>query len=190
MSWHFWHILATHQNILVKEGNHGPKWPKNDILLNASSVARGGGEGGSSLPHWLVKNAKSHVFGAFEAEFWWKIENSPPKGNWVPKLWSTYRDSAEKASEFPISVEKSVSISVKTFFFFGDHLLLGGKNVWISELSEKFPLNFRTNRVILIQEQWKFWSRSFALFSLFQKSPPSLFQILATRLLNAAINLK
>ena len=67
------------------------------------------------------------------------------------------------------------------FFFFGDHLILGEKNLWISEFPEKFPLNFRTNRVQLIQQQWKFGSRSFALFSLFQKSP-SLFQILATRL--------
>ena len=58
------------------------------------------------------------------------------------------------------------------FFFFGDHLILGGKNLWISELSEKFRLNFRTNRVKLIQEQWKFGSRSIALFSLFQNSPP------------------
>ena len=66
-------------------------------------------------------------------------------------------------------------------FFFGDHLILGGKNLRISELSEKFCLNFRTNRVKLIQEQWKFGSRSFSLFSLFQNSPP-LFQILATRL--------
>ena len=61
-----------------------------------SSVARGGG-GARGPPHWLVKYAKLHVFGAFEADFWWKIENSPPpKGNWVPKLWSTCRDSAWK----------------------------------------------------------------------------------------------
>ena len=33
---HFWHILATHQNLSVKEGIHGPKWPKTDILLNAA----------------------------------------------------------------------------------------------------------------------------------------------------------
>ena len=58
------------------------------------------------------------------------------------------------------------------FYFFWDHLIWGGKDLWISELSEKFRLNFRTNRVKLIQEQWKFGSRSFALFSLFQKSPP------------------
>ena len=32
-----------------------------------SSVARGGG---LEPPHWLVKYAKSHVFGAFEADFW------------------------------------------------------------------------------------------------------------------------
>ena len=36
------------------------------------------------------------------------------------------------------------------FFFFGDHLILGGKNL---RISEKFRLNFRTNRVKLIQEQ-------------------------------------
>ena len=33
-----------------------------------SSVARGGG--GLEPPHWLVKYAKSHVLGAFEADFW------------------------------------------------------------------------------------------------------------------------
>ena len=80
---------------------------------------------------------------------------------------------AEKTFEFRISAEKSVSIRWRPFFlFFGDHLSLGGKNLWISELSEKFRLNFRTNRVKLIQEQWKFGSRSIALFSLFQNSPP------------------
>ena len=102
-----------------------------------------------------------------------KLKIAPPQRKTAPP----------QTFEFPISAEKSVSISVKTFFFnfFGDHLIFGGKNVWISELSEKFRLNFRTNRVKLIQEQWKFGSRSFALFSLFQKSPP-LFQILATRL--------
>ena len=66
-------------------------------------------------------------------------------------------------------------------FFFGDHLILSGKNLPISEHSEKFRLNFRTIRVKLIQEQWKFGSRSFALFLLFQNNSP-LFQILATRL--------
>ena len=77
----------------------------------------------------------------------------------------------------------SLNFGEDLFFCFGDHLILGGKNLRISELSEKFRLNFRTNRVKLIQEQWKFGSRSFALFSLFQNSPPPLFQILATRLL-------
>ena len=61
------------------------------------------------------------------------------------------------------------------FFFFWDHLILGGKNLRIPELSEKFRLNFRTNRVKPIQEQWKFGSRSFAHFSLFQNSPPPPF---------------
>ena len=34
----------------------------------ASGVARGGG-GARAPPHWFVKYAKSHVFGAFEADF-------------------------------------------------------------------------------------------------------------------------
>ena len=55
--------------------------------------------------------------------------------------------------EFPILAEKSISISVKTFFFFWRPPVFGRKNFRISELSEKFPFNFRTNHVILIQEQ-------------------------------------
>ena len=82
---------------------------------------------------------------------------------------------AVKTFEFRTSAEKSLSISVKTFFFFGEHLIFGGKNLWISELSEKFRLNFQTNRLKLIQVQWKFESRSFAQFSLFQNSPPPPF---------------
>ena len=90
---------------------------------------------------------------------------------------------AEKTLEFRISAEKSLWSLAKTFvfFFFVDHLILGGKNLWISDLSETFRLKFRTNRLKLIQGQWKFESRSFAHFSLFQNSPP-LFQIQATRL--------
>ena len=49
---------------------------------------------------------------------------------------------AEKTFEF---WAEKVSISVKTFFFiyfFGDHLFLGGKNVWISDFGRKISLNF------------------------------------------------
>ena len=48
---------------------------------------------------------------------------------------------AEKTFEIPISAEKSVSISVKTSVF-EDHLILGGKNVWISDFGRKISLNF------------------------------------------------
>ena len=187
------------------------KWWRS--MFKSSSVARGGG-GEARAPHWLVKYAKSHVFGAFEADFLWKIKNSPP-----------HRKTASPLTfEFPNLAEKSVSILVKTFFFFflettwflekkplnfrfrpknqsqfrwrrfflffcfWRQLILGGNNLWISEVSEKFRLNFRTNLVKLIQEQWKFGSRSFALFSLFQNSPPPLFQILATRLFKSNVN--
>ena len=49
----------------------------------------------------------------------------------------------EKAFEIPIPAEKSVSISVKTFFFFGDHLYLGRKSVRIFEFGQKIRLNFK-----------------------------------------------
>ena len=91
----------------------------------------GDGEGGLEPPHQLVKYAKSHVFDAFKADFWWKIENSPPKRNWVPKLWSRCRDKpfefsvktfflettcfwAEKTFEFPNFPRNSVSIFGQT----------------------------------------------------------------------------
>ena len=48
---------------------------------------------------------------------------------------------AEKTLEFPILAGKWVSISVKTFFF-GDHLFLGWKTVWISDFGRKMSLNF------------------------------------------------
>ena len=43
-----------------------------------------------------------------------------------------------------VSAEKSISISVKTFFFFffGDHPILGGKNVRISDFGPNITLNF------------------------------------------------
>ena len=55
---------------------------------------------------------------------------------------------AKKTFEFPISAKKSLSISVKTFFLFyfffvfGDHLILGGKYVRISDFGPKITLNF------------------------------------------------
>ena len=83
-------------------------------------------------PHWLVKYAKWHVFNAIEADFLWKIENSPPIGKQPPQMF-----------EFWISAEKSVSISAKIFlflFYFGDHLFLGVKNVWNSDFGRKSSL--------------------------------------------------
>ena len=43
------------------------------------SVAKPGEEEGARAPHWPVKCTKSHVFGAFEVDFWWKNKNSPPQ---------------------------------------------------------------------------------------------------------------
>ena len=48
-------------------------WPTHymatQLLGSEQWRSQGGGGGGARAPHWLVKNAKSHVFGAFEADF-------------------------------------------------------------------------------------------------------------------------
>ena len=149
-----------------------------------SSVARGAGRvRAPPIGLWSMQNRTFLVL--LRPIFGEKLKTAPPTGNWVPKLWSTCRDSVWKSvgvSDFGRKSSLNIGEDLFFFFFFGDHLFLGGKNVRITELSEKFRLNFRTNRVILIEEEWKFGSRSFALFSLFQKSPPPPFQILVTRL--------
>ena len=68
----------------------------------------------------------------------WKMENSPPP---------PFENSPPQTSEFAKLDEISDSILVKTFFFFfffylGDHLILGGKNLWISEFGRKITPNF------------------------------------------------
>ena len=106
------------------------------------------------FPHWPEKHAKLHVFGAFEADFCSIIENSPPpEGIWWGSCEEVAVIRAEEPIEFPISAEKSVSISVKTFFFW-DHLFSNGKSVSISDFGRKIRLNFGS------------------VVSLFQKKPP------------------
>ena len=64
----------------------------------------------------------------------------PPIPPLNPPLLETTCFWAEKTFEFRISAEKSVSISVKTFFFYGDHLLFRKKS-----------LNFRPFREVSSQ---------------------------------------
>ena len=109
---------------------------------------------------WIL--AKTFFFFFLEITYFWAEKNV-----WI--------------SDFGRKITLNFGEDLFFFFFFGDHLILGGKNLWISDVSETFRLKFRTNRLKLIQGQWKFESTSYAHFSLFQNSPP-LFQILATRL--------
>ena len=80
----------------------------------------------------------------------------------------------EKAFEFPILAEKSVSISVKTFFFL-EITCFSAKKTF------EFPSQFSDKPCETDSRTMKIRVKVFALFSLFQKSP-LLFQILATRL--------
>ena len=128
----------------------------NVLSCTISSVARGGGAGGRA---------------------WWKIENSPPPlprklGAEVVKWMSWLSVWKRLHLRFWPKNQSQFWWRPFLFFSFWRPLVFGLKNVCFFELSEKFRLNFRTNSVILIQEQWKFGLVSFALFSLFQKSLP------------------
>ena len=153
--------------------------------LGAEPSRRSQGGGGARAPPLACEVCKIARFWCFWGRFLVKNWKQPPPqrklGAEVVKWMSWCGIKSVWISDFGRKTSLNFGEDLFFFFFFGDHLFLGGKNVWISKLSEKFRLNFRTNRVILIQDQRKFGSRSFALFSLFQKSPP-LFQILATRL--------
>ena len=95
-----------------------------------------------------------------------KMKTSPPKGIWVAKLWSSCRDSAGKTvwiSDF--GRKNRLKFSKDLFFCF---LFFWRSSV----LGVEKPSQFRRNRVILFQGQWKLGSRSLAVVSLFQKSPP------------------
>ena len=96
-----------------------------------SSVARGGA-GGLEPPHWLVKYAKSHLFGGFEADFLWKIENSPPVGKQPPL----------KRSNFRFRPKNQAQNRWRPFFFF--FFFLETTCFWAEKTFEfpSFPRNF------------------------------------------------
>ena len=165
--------------------------PKVSAVL--SSVARGGGARAPPIGLWSMRNRM--LFVLLRPIFCekWKIappfENSPPSNVWICEIgrnsshnfgenlfffffWRSPSFGRKKALNFGFRPKNHSECWRRPFFFFGDHLILGGKKLWISELSETFRLKFRTNRLKLIQDQWKFESRSFAHFSLFQNSPP------------------
>ena len=108
----------------------------------------GMGAGGST--HRPEKYAKSHVFLCFSSRFLLqKWKQPPPKGIWEPKLWRSWRNSAGGTVWF-CNFGRKIRLNFGEDLFFVDHLFFGGK---------------------LIQEQWKFASRSLTVVSTLQKSP-------------------
>ena len=118
----------------------------------------------------------------FRPIFGEKLKTAPPKGNWVPKLWSRCRDS----------VWKSVWISDfgrKIRLNFGEDLFFWRPPVF----KRKKRLNFRAFREIPFQISdkpcetdssiMKIRVKVLCTFLTFSKKPPPLFQILAARLM-------
>ena len=64
------HFFSPNSSRDLRSDAHQSQIIEGDADEDHSSVARGGG--GARAPHWLVKYAKSHVFGAFEADFFVK----------------------------------------------------------------------------------------------------------------------
>ena len=88
------------------------------ILLHQARPQRGGGQGGQ-CPSSDFRFCPPDLFLA------------PPRCFWGGKTcWSW----AEKTFEFTISARKSLPFWAKTFFFFGDHLILAGKAIGFRHL--------------------------------------------------------
>ena len=146
----------------------------------ASSVARGAGGGGGLEPPiglWSTQNCTFLVL--LRPIFGEKLNTAPPKeiGCQSSEVHVVIRP--ERAFEFPFSAEKSVSISVKTFF-------LETTCFW-AEKTFEFP----KNSVSIFGKTVWFWfknnensAQGRLHFSHFLKPPPPppLFQILAMRL--------
>ena len=124
-----------------------------------------------------------------------KMKTAPPKrfGNRSSKVVAAIRP--EEPLEFVISAEKSVSVSVKTFFFSGDHLFLEGKSATISDFGGKILLNFGEDFFFGDHLFWgekppqsdsramKIWVKvAYSCLNLLKKPPPPLYEILVTRL--------
>ena len=114
----------------------------------SSSVARGGGGARASpLACKVFKIARFWCFwGRFLLKNW---KQHPPKEFGCRSCEVDAVIRPEKAYEFPILAEKSVSNSAMTFsffffffFFFWDYLLLGRKSVWVSEFGRKIRFKF------------------------------------------------
>ena len=99
-----------------------------------------------------MKYAKSHVFGAFEADFLWKIENSPPSNVWI--------------SDFGRKIR--LNFGEDLFFFFGDHLILGGKNLWSSDFGKKSD-SFSAKTFFFL-ETTQFWAEKTFEFPSFPRN--------------------
>ena len=126
-------------------------------MVHAAAYPGGRGEGGGRArapPHWFVKYSKSHVFGAFEADFWWKIKNSPPKEIGCRSCEVDVVMRYKKAFEFRSLAEKPVSISAKTFFLF----FLEITCFW-AEKTFEFPSFPRNSVSIFGQTEW-YWLKT------------------------------
>ena len=142
-----------------------------------SSVARGGGGGSSSLPHWHVKYAKSHVFGAFEADILWKFENSPPTNVWISDFGRKISlNFGEDPFESPILAEKSVSISVKTFFFYLETTWFWAEKTFeLPILAEKsVSISVKTFLFFFLETTW-FWAEKTFEFPSFPRNSVLIF---------------
>ena len=93
---------------------------------------------------------------------------------WRPFFWRAPDFGPKKRLNFRSRPKNQVSISVKTFFFFsGDHLILGGKNVWISDLGRKISLNFGED-LFFLENIW-FWAEKTLEIPRFPRNFVSIF---------------
>ena len=149
-----------------------------------SRVTRGG-----SSPPLAREVCKIACFLCFEADFLWKIENSPPiqkqpplkrlnllnwtknqsQFRWRAFFWRTPDFGRKKPLNFGLRPKNHSQFQWRPFYFFGEHLILGGKNLWISDFGRKITLNFSEDLFFFFGEHLIFGGKNLWISELSEK---------------------
>ena len=117
-------FASKHQ---IQSGFHYTCWI---MTMRVSSGGFRGGMGGMNPPH----QPKTKDFGR---KISLHFEKSVSISGCIPPHQPKHNDFGRK-----ISLNFNEDLFLFFYFYFGDHLILGGKYVWTSDFGRKFTLNF------------------------------------------------
>ena len=154
-------------------------------VVVVSSVARGG-RGGLEPPPLACEVCKIARFCCFLGRFLVKNWKQPPKGNWVPKLWSRCRESVWKSvwmCDFGRKIRFNFGEDLFFFFFFLETTCFWAEKTFELSAFREISSQFSDKPCETDSRTMKIRVKVVCTFlTLSTPPPPPLFQILATRL--------